>query len=179
MVPQTVADHGSGGQNCLTDNASEFRDSYRVFKKCMITQDGGHKILLKKAASLEHLLSIIRSPKVKATSEELLEVINALKESRDEILKAFNTMSHRIPKSDQVLNSVNASGISVTTQTEISNGGTEPHTTDEKTRRLNPPRRRKRAKQRQSQSQSQHTQPQSPDPNLGSEVAADWSTVRS
>jgi len=154
----------------------------------MVTQDGGHKILFKKATSLEHLLSRIRSPEVKAASEELLEVINALKESRDEILKAFNTMLRKIPKSDQVLNSVNASGISVTTQTEISNGGTEPHTTDVNLRdqdlEAKPPRRRKRAKQRHQrqqqpqQSQSQHTQPQPPDPNLGPEVEADWSTVR-
>jgi hypothetical protein len=74
----------------------------KVLRNSLATQDGGFKVLLQKAATLEVWANKIRSPEAKNAIEALLEVISGMKNSRDEVHMAFNAMSQRIPKTEQV-----------------------------------------------------------------------------
>jgi len=60
-------------------------------------------MLTQKAASLEQVSSKVRSDQVKAAIEEVLGVVSALQASREEVHKAFNTVSQKIPRVGQSL----------------------------------------------------------------------------
>lgn len=70
-------------------------------RKCIATQDGGYKLLVQKASALEAWSIKTRSPDVKTAIDDLLNVIAGLKGSRENVIKAFNTLTQRVPKSEQ------------------------------------------------------------------------------
>jgi len=67
-------------------------------RKCITTQDAGYKLLHQKGTALEVLSAKSRSPDVKAAIEELLSVVSGLKNCRDSVIKAFNSVTQRVPK---------------------------------------------------------------------------------
>ncbi|XP_050066461.1 uncharacterized protein LOC126555603 [Aphis gossypii] len=71
-------------------------------RKCIATQDGGYKLLLQKASALDTWSVKTRSPELKSAIEDLLGVIAGLKGSRESVFKAFNALTQRVPKGDQV-----------------------------------------------------------------------------
>jgi len=88
------------GEACSDGNTLQSAVIY--LRKCITTQDGGYKLLVQKASVLEVWSSKTRSPDVKTAIDDLLNVIAGLKGSRENVIKAFNALSQRVPKSEQM-----------------------------------------------------------------------------
>lgn len=70
-------------------------------RKCIAIQNGGYKLLLQKATSLDVRSAKTRSPDLKSAIEDLLSVVAGLKDSRESVIKAFKTLTLRVPKGEQ------------------------------------------------------------------------------
>jgi len=100
--------------------------STNALRGCMATQDGGLKLLFEKAEVFSSKLSLTRSPDLSFASEDLLEVIEGLKGSRDGIIKAFNTLNCHMP----VYDSKRKAGVAVKPSTTHTGTNTEPFIRD-------------------------------------------------
>lgn len=109
-----------------TTSAETLSDSAILLRKCLVTQDSSYKLLIQKATALETWSVKARSPDVKLAIEEVLNVIGALKESRDDVHKAFNKLSQRIKSTAR------GDGKSVATQTTRKCCDSESQTTVQK-----------------------------------------------
>jgi len=58
-------------------------------------------LLLQKATALDTWSVKTRSPELKSAIEDLLSVIEGLKDSRESMIKVFNALTQRVPKVDQ------------------------------------------------------------------------------
>lgn len=88
--------------NIARVNADSAYTSVKLLRSCLATQDEGFKLLLQKAAALETWSVKFRNPEVKTAVEAVLEIITGMKISREKDHMAFNAMSQKIPKTDQL-----------------------------------------------------------------------------
>jgi len=90
------------GSSKATDNLAEdavdamtnLSRSVRTLKACLVTQDGDMKQLFQKTTALECIEGKRRSPVVKEAIEDLLAVVGVIRERRDSVIRAFNSMQN-------------------------------------------------------------------------------------
>jgi 3-keto-L-gulonate-6-phosphate decarboxylase len=83
--------------NARSDSDS-LQSSFIYLHKCIDTQDSGYKLLLQKAVKLKKWSVKVRSPEVKTAIVEVLDVIEGLKGSREDVIGAFSTTYHCVLK---------------------------------------------------------------------------------
>jgi len=87
---QAIKDKNSDVGQENVDASYMLSRSIRSLKSSLTTQDRGLRLLFQKAETLEVFAEKTRSPAVKEVIEELLAVVEVLKESREPVVRAFN-----------------------------------------------------------------------------------------